>query len=785
MDHLLQPQQHTNNSSNSNNTSSSSQQRKHNHNNHSTQQQLATAKNSANNYNKRGNKRKLVHHQDVVATGTSKGGAGAGGDKDGDVELKQVSEQLQQWSQPILQSILQEYVNSNTTTTTRTSSLDASSSIQNSVPTFKVKPPQGKKKKQQQDQEPNSNLTLCTTICAAIAGKSKGAIDRDGLSERLAQQFKETHAGKSIATTTSTSVAWKLVDVQRHAKSGQVFCTLARQQVTPSSSEQQPNNSNNNNHNTNNGNHSSDDASMKDAASTTGGPNTTTMARDKLQEWMDEHGSTMADFSSASHPTDFSQLTPYSFAVHTVPAHESALDPQVHKLYFLYQTKVHQDADPFTCDLNKPNNNNSNSNNLNNSNSSMTGNTNTDDANGMEDDEWSTPATSDGNNVYQQPNGGKLSPPPPPLPPSNSNDAARNPPGFVDTAKRMLQREYSHVPRDRLKQITKSYGSFYQFLVESPFTIPAGGRPRATVTETPPSSANNNTKNSQHIQLPSGTYHQQYRVAGMLIAVGVVDLLPHGLSSVYLFYHPQFARDLVPLGKYAILQEIEFARALQLPYYYLGYYIESCTKMRYKAEYRPSELLCPTTYKWVDAMLAQRIIQTYSPVQHCCTLYYEDQEQLELDLQRHAQQQQQRNKKQTKQENGKHNVHEDDDDGTDDMSMDDPMLVGNHPSPSSSQQGNGFANSSKQASLDNANSTSTAQPSTSTTTTKSILKKPNPSPFPPNPYVEQVKMDVGVGVPVTLSMLHERGRETVRPLLEDFVKEAGPELSQKCLVKFS
>jgi arginine-tRNA-protein transferase len=106
------------------------------------------------------------------------------------------------------------------------------------------------------------------------------------------------------------------------------------------------------------------------------------------------------------------------------------------------------------------------------------------------------------------------------------------------------------------------------------------------------------------------------------VAVGVIDLLPQGLSSVYLFYHPSFSHKLVALGKYCSLKEIEFAQQCQVPYYYLGYYIESCPKMRYKAEYKPSELLCPITYQWVDASTAQSILQTKSPERHGCQLYY-------------------------------------------------------------------------------------------------------------------------------------------------------------------
>ncbi len=35
-----------------------------------------------------------------------------------------------------------------------------------------------------------------------------------------------------------------------------------------------------------------------------------------------------------------------------------------------------------------------------------------------------------------------------------------------------------------------------------------------------------------------GTFHRQYVVDGRIVAVGVLDVLPHCVSSVYLFYDP-------------------------------------------------------------------------------------------------------------------------------------------------------------------------------------------------------------------------------------------------------
>lgn len=51
-------------------------------------------------------------------------------------------------------------------------------------------------------------------------------------------------------------------------------------------------------------------------------------------------------------------------------------------------------------------------------------------------------------------------------------------------------------------------------------------------------------------------------------------------------------------GKYTAIKEIEFCKKNNLKYYYMGFYIHSCKKMRYKGEYEPSELLCPTALDW-------------------------------------------------------------------------------------------------------------------------------------------------------------------------------------------
>lgn len=99
-----------------------------------------------------------------------------------------------------------------------------------------------------------------------------------------------------------------------------------------------------------------------------------------------------------------------------------------------------------------------------------------------------------------------------------------------------------------------------------------------------------------------GSYHMQYWLNGVtLIAVGVIDILPRGLSSVYLFYDPSYS--FLSLGTYTALQEVLLTREIlrsYLPFkdYYMGFYIDSCPKMKYKAKIQPSYLLCPEAKTW-------------------------------------------------------------------------------------------------------------------------------------------------------------------------------------------
>lgn len=80
--------------------------------------------------------------------------------------------------------------------------------------------------------------------------------------------------------------------------------------------------------------------------------------------------------------------------------------------------------------------------------------------------------------------------------------------------------------------------------------------------------------------------------AGRLLAVGIADVSSRALSSVYFYFDP-LARQR-SLGVMGALREIDFCRQQGLPFYYLGYWVEGCRKMAYKAGYQPHELLLST-----------------------------------------------------------------------------------------------------------------------------------------------------------------------------------------------
>lgn len=93
------------------------------------------------------------------------------------------------------------------------------------------------------------------------------------------------------------------------------------------------------------------------------------------------------------------------------------------------------------------------------------------------------------------------------------------------------------------------------------------------------------------VENPFATGEWCYYLGDRLIGVGYVDHLPEGLSAIYFFYDPEERRR--SLGTFNVLSVIRGAAAAGLPHVYLGYYVEGCRSLEYKARFRPNEVLGP------------------------------------------------------------------------------------------------------------------------------------------------------------------------------------------------
>jgi leucyl-tRNA---protein transferase len=91
---------------------------------------------------------------------------------------------------------------------------------------------------------------------------------------------------------------------------------------------------------------------------------------------------------------------------------------------------------------------------------------------------------------------------------------------------------------------------------------------------------------------PVDTVEFTYRnPGGKLLAVGICDVCDRSLSSVYFYFDPDESSR--GLGNFGALYEIDFAARRGIAYYYLGYWVQGCLKMEYKAQYRPCQALYP------------------------------------------------------------------------------------------------------------------------------------------------------------------------------------------------
>ncbi|KAF2749192.1 arginine-tRNA-protein transferase 1 [Sporormia fimetaria CBS 119925] len=158
--------------------------------------------------------------------------------------------------------------------------------------------------------------------------------------------------------------------------------------------------------------------------------------------------------------------------------------------------------------------------------------------------------------------------------PAHKFEVTLEPDNYTDEKFELYKNYQHHVHHESLSEISPP--SFRRFLCDSPLE--------------------RTTRLVDGYRRKYGSFHQCYRLDGRLIAMGVLDLLPHAVSGVYLMYHPDFEKW--SFGKLSALREAALALEHGYGYYYMGFYIHSCPKMRYKATYMPQQILDPESNEW-------------------------------------------------------------------------------------------------------------------------------------------------------------------------------------------
>jgi arginine-tRNA-protein transferase len=76
---------------------------------------------------------------------------------------------------------------------------------------------------------------------------------------------------------------------------------------------------------------------------------------------------------------------------------------------------------------------------------------------------------------------------------------------------------------------------------------------------------------------------------GRLVGVSIFDETPRCLSAAYFYFDPDYAR--LSLGTANIVSLVDDARRAGRAHVYLGYSVDGCASLAYKARFRPHELL--------------------------------------------------------------------------------------------------------------------------------------------------------------------------------------------------
>jgi arginyl-tRNA---protein transferase len=107
-----------------------------------------------------------------------------------------------------------------------------------------------------------------------------------------------------------------------------------------------------------------------------------------------------------------------------------------------------------------------------------------------------------------------------------------------------------------------------------------------------------------------------HRIDGRLVAIGVLDILHTFVNSGYFIQDPDYM--FLHMGVVGAIRELEFMRMIKkkynpdLTYYLLGELVPKCSKVNYKLNYQPGEVLCPRTKNPIPYAEAKELMAVFT-----------------------------------------------------------------------------------------------------------------------------------------------------------------------------
>ncbi len=109
-----------------------------------------------------------------------------------------------------------------------------------------------------------------------------------------------------------------------------------------------------------------------------------------------------------------------------------------------------------------------------------------------------------------------------------------------------------------------------------------------------------------HLENPFESYMVQVRDGTTLIAVGFFDKGSTSIAGIMNMYHPNYHG--FSLGKYIMLQKIDFSKANGIDWYYTGYISTASTRFDYKTfpDITSVEVYLPIVKRWLPYQIIDK-----------------------------------------------------------------------------------------------------------------------------------------------------------------------------------